>query len=163
MAWAPWPARAGPLWTRFPFPVASHGWKVQQHREPGGSFNKRPDRGAVQSQDQVAFPMSWHCPVVGLGWAFADEDLGADEAAAPLPGSCPRDPQRSPGSQTRHQLPFERTSALHIKRLVDWPRERSAWTHCGGNRSGAGSIFARGSNPSPTGDQPAVRDGDRST
>ena len=80
----------------------------------GGAFNQRPDRGAVQSQDQVALPMSWHCPAVGFGGALADHDLGADEALAPLAGPCPRHPQRSPGAQTRHQFPFERTPALHI-------------------------------------------------
>ena len=51
-------------------------------------------------------PVAWHCPVVGLGGALADHDLGADELAAPLPGPCPRDSQRSPGSQTRHEFAF---------------------------------------------------------
>ena len=101
------------------FSVAWHGWEMQQHREPGGALNQRPDRGTPKSDDQVTFPVSWHCPVVGLGGALADHDLGADEGAAPLPGPCPRDPQSSPGSQTRHKLPFERASALHIGRLVD--------------------------------------------
>ena len=55
---------------------------------------------------QVAFPVSWHCPVVGLGGALADHDLRVDELAALLPGPGPRDSQRSPGSQTSHQLAF---------------------------------------------------------
>ena len=55
---------------------------------------------------QVAFPVSWHCPVVGLGGAFADHDLGSNERAASPPGSCPGDSQCSPGSPTRHQLAF---------------------------------------------------------
>ena len=59
------------------FSVAWHGWKVQQHREPRGALNQRPDRGTVQSQDQVAFPVSWHCPVVGLGRTLGDHDLGS--------------------------------------------------------------------------------------
>ena len=65
------------------FSVAWHGWEMQQHREPGGALNQRPDRGTPKSQDQVTFPVSWHCPVVGLGGALADHDLGADERAAP--------------------------------------------------------------------------------
>ena len=36
-----------------------------------------------------------------------------------LAGPSPRDPQRSPASQTRHQLPPQPASALHIGRLVD--------------------------------------------
>ena len=79
--------------------VSWHGWKVQQHREPGRALNKGPDRGTLQSEDQVSFPVSWHCPVVGLGRTLADHDLGADELLAPPPDPGPRDPQRSPGSQ----------------------------------------------------------------
>ena len=68
------------------FAVAWHGWEVSQHREPGGALHKGPDRGAPKSDDQVTFPVAWHCPVVGLGGALADHDLGADELVAPLPG-----------------------------------------------------------------------------
>ena len=94
--------------------MSLHAGKVQQHREPGGALNKGPDRGALESEDQVTFPVSWHCPVLCFGRSLGDHDLGADELAAPLPGPCSRDSQCSPGSQTRHELAFERTSALHI-------------------------------------------------
>ena len=97
---------SGPVFDPLPFAVAWHGWKVQQHREPGGALNQGSDRGTVESDDQVAFPVSWHCPVVGLGGALGDHDLGSNERAASPPGSCPGDPQSSPGSQTRHELPF---------------------------------------------------------
>ena len=68
---------SGPVVDPLPFAVAWHGWKVSQHREPGGPLNQRPDRGTPKSDDQVTFPVSWHCPVVGLGGALADEDLGS--------------------------------------------------------------------------------------
>ena len=42
-----------------------------------------------------------------------------------------------------------------------WLREKSAWTHYGGNRSGAGSRSARGSTMSPTVDPFGAHDGDR--
>ena len=77
-----------------------------QHREPGRALNQRSDRGTVHSQDQITFPVSRHCPVVSLGRSFADHDLRCDELAAPLAGPCPGNPQRSPGSQTRHKLAF---------------------------------------------------------
>ena len=93
---------SGTVFDPLPFAVAWHGWEVQQHREPGGALHKRPDRGTPKSGDQVTFPVAWHCPVVRLGRTFADHDLGADELAAPLPSPGPRNPQRSPGSQTRH-------------------------------------------------------------
>ena len=54
-AWAPWLARAGPLWTRFPSRWPGHGWEVQQHRKPGRALDQCPDRGTPNSQDQVAF------------------------------------------------------------------------------------------------------------
>ena len=102
-----------------PFAVASHGWEVQQHREPGRALNQRPDRGTPHSQDEVTFPVAWHRPVVSLGRALGDHDLGADELAAPLAGPLSGNPQRSPGAQTRHQLPLQSTSTLHIGRLID--------------------------------------------
>ena len=83
---------SGPVFGSLPFAVAWHGWKVSQHREPGGALHQSPDRGTPKSDDQVTFPVAWHCPVVGLGGALADHDLGADELAAPLPGPCPGDP-----------------------------------------------------------------------
>ena len=38
------------------FAVAWHGWKVSQHREPGGALYKCPDRGTVQSQGSGHLP-----------------------------------------------------------------------------------------------------------
>ena len=111
--------KSGPVVDPFPFAVAGHGWQVQQHREPGRALNQRPDRGTPNSEDQVTFPVSWNRPVISLGWSFADHDLRCDELAASLAGPRPRDPQRSPGTKTRHQLPPQPTSTLHIKRLVD--------------------------------------------
>ena len=79
---------SGPVFDPLPFAVAWHGWEVSQHREPGGAFNKCSDRGAPKSGDQVTFPVSWHCPVVGLGGALGDHDLGSNELA-PAAGSGP--------------------------------------------------------------------------
>ena len=98
--------KRGPVVDPLLFSVAWHGWEVSQHREPGGPLHQCSDRRTPKSQDQVAFPVSWHCPVVGLGGALGDEDLGSNERAASPPGPCPGDPQRSPGSQTSHQLAF---------------------------------------------------------
>ena len=91
----------GPVVDSLLLAVAWHAGKVQQHREPGRALNKRPDRGTLQSEDQVTFPVSWHCPVVGLGRTLDDHDLGADELAAPPLGPRPGHPQRSPGSQDK--------------------------------------------------------------
>ena len=90
--------KRGPVVDPLLLAVAWHAGKMQQHREPRGALNKRPDRGTLQSEDQVAFPVAWHCPVVGLGRSLGDHDLGADELLAPPPGSGSGDPQRSSGS-----------------------------------------------------------------
>ena len=55
---APWPASAGPFLTRGCVAVAVHARQVQQHREPGGALDERADRGAVEPDDQVAFPVA---------------------------------------------------------------------------------------------------------
>jgi hypothetical protein len=40
---------------------------VQQHREPGGALDERADRGLVEPDDQVAFPVARYSPVVDFG------------------------------------------------------------------------------------------------
>src|SRR6185437_5133698 len=67
----------------------------------------------------VPFPMSWHRPVLDLGGAFADQDLGGDVRPRLAPGARPRNTQRPPGAQTVDQLTLQRTAALDIERLVD--------------------------------------------
>ena len=96
--------KRGPVVDSLLLAVSWHGWKVQQHREPGRALNKRPDRGTLQSEDQVAFPVSWHCPVVCLGRTLADHDLGTDELLAPPLGAGSGDSQRSPGSGLSNRL-----------------------------------------------------------
>ena len=142
---------SGPVVDPFLLAVAWHRWQVQQHREPAGPLHKRPDCGTVESEDQVTFPVSWHGSIVGFGRSLGDHDLGSDEPVAPLPGSCPRDPQRSPGSQTRHELASERTSALHIKRLVDRLVRDSHGLIMGEIDPEAVRDLLRGSTTSPTG------------
>jgi len=69
--------------------VAFHTRQVQQHREPGGSFDQRADRGPVQADDQVAFPVAGHRAVVSIGGSGADHHVGSDHAAAaPLSASA---------------------------------------------------------------------------
>ena len=92
---------------------------MQEHREPGGAFDQGPDRRALESENQVAFPMPRHRTVVCFGWAFTDRDFGRDELPASPPGPGPRNTQRSNGPQTGHQFPRQGASALDIERLVD--------------------------------------------
>jgi hypothetical protein len=63
--------------------------------------------------------MPGDCAVGDLRWALTDQCFGCDMSPCFLSGPCPRHPQRSAPAQAGHQLPFERTAALHIQRLVD--------------------------------------------
>ena len=115
---APCPASAGPFSTRA-LAVAVHARQVQQHREPGGALDQCPDRRAVQSDDQIAFPVARHRPVGGFGRALADHDLRADEVPAAPARAGPRHAQRPPGAQARGQLAAQRAAALDVERLID--------------------------------------------
>ena len=53
---------SGPVFGSLPFAVAWHGWKVSQHREPGGALHQSPDRGTPKSDDQVHLPSGLALP-----------------------------------------------------------------------------------------------------
>ena len=155
--------KRGPVLDPLLLAVAWHAGKMQQHREPRRALNKRPDRGTLQSEDQVAFPVSWHCPVVGLGRTLGDHDLGTDELAAPPLGPRPWDSQRSPGSQTSHQLASESSSTLHVERLVDGFVRNSHGLIMGEIDPEPLLRSALGSTSLPTVDPFVAHDGDRPT
>jgi len=70
--------KSGPVLGPSDDAVAVLAWQVDQHREPSGALDQRPDRGTFQPDDQVSFPMARHRPVFGLGRALADHHLGRD-------------------------------------------------------------------------------------
>ena len=99
--------------------MAFHRRQAQQHREPGGAFDERADRRAVQAEDEVAFPVAGNGPIFDLGGAFADHDLRCDELLAASAGASSRHPKRPTGSQASDQLALERAAALDEERLID--------------------------------------------
>src|SRR6266540_53575 len=99
--------------------VARDPRQVQQHRETGRALDERPDRRAVEAQDQIALPVAGDGPIVGLGRPLADHHLGADELLAARLRASARYAQRAPGPQTGDELALERASALHVQGLVD--------------------------------------------
>src|SRR6266705_388088 len=73
--------------------VAFHGRQVQQHREPRGALGQGADRGAVQPEAEVAFPVTGHGPVLRLGRPLADQISGRAKPfprplADPAPGGA---------------------------------------------------------------------------
>ncbi|EQD77774.1 hypothetical protein B1A_02746 [mine drainage metagenome] len=84
-----------------PVAMAGHRGQVQQERIPGGTLDQRTDRGTVQTDDQVPFPMARYGTISRLGGTLADQDFRGNKALTALPGSGARHPQRPPRSQAR--------------------------------------------------------------
>ena len=78
-------------------PEARHAWQMQEHRESGAAFDEGTNRGAVQPENQIAFPVTRHGAVVRLRWSLRDHDLGADERLAST-RTRSRHPERTPCS-----------------------------------------------------------------
>ena len=96
-----------------------HPWQMQQQRESRGALDQRTDCRAVEADDHVALPVTWHGAVRSFGRALTDHHLRRDKRLAPLPRSGARYPQRPPSTKTGRQLPSQCASPLHIERLVD--------------------------------------------
>jgi transposase InsO family protein len=96
-----------------------HPWQMQQHRESRGALDQRSDCRAVQADDHVALPVTWHSAVCSFGGALTDHHLGRDKRLAPLPRSGTWYPQRPTRTKTGRQLSSQCASTLHIKCLVD--------------------------------------------
>src|SRR5262249_9527720 len=99
--------------------AAVHWRKVQQHREPGGALHEGTNRGLVQPDDQVTFPVARYRPLGDFGWPLGDHDLRGDELLAAALRACPGYPQRAPSAQTGDELALERAAALNEQRLID--------------------------------------------
>jgi len=84
--------------------MLGHWRQVQKHRESGGALNQRTDRGAVQADDHVAFPMARHGTIFNFGWSLADHHFRGDELLSPLSGPGSWHAQRSAGAQTGRQF-----------------------------------------------------------
>ncbi len=113
------PGKCGPVLLAGSNAMVRHRRQVQQHREPGCALHQGPYGRTLEPEDEVALPMPWHRPVARLCRTFADHYVGTDEGFAPPPCARPRNTQCAAGAQTRSQLAPQRTSALHIQRLVD--------------------------------------------
>lgn len=68
---------------------------MQQHREPGGALDQRPDRGAAQANDEIAFPVSGHGQVLGLSGPLTDHHFFGDKLLPASPGPGLGHPQRT--------------------------------------------------------------------
>src|SRR5207253_711035 len=93
--------------------------QVQEHHGASSAFDQGADGGlAVLAQDQVAFPVPGHRPVLDLRRPLADVDH-AGYSGGPLMALAPGPPQGSAAAQADRQLLAQGTSALNVNRLVD--------------------------------------------
>ena len=63
---------------------------MDQERESRGSLHECANRGAVEANNQVAFPVPWNGSVLDLSWTFADHDLRTDKLLAAIPAAGSR-------------------------------------------------------------------------
>ena len=59
-------------------PVSLLAWEVDEHREPGHAVDDGADRGTLQPDQQIAFPMAGNSAVLSFRRAFADQGSGSD-------------------------------------------------------------------------------------
>jgi hypothetical protein len=84
------------------------GREVQQDREPAGALDQGADRRAGQlADDQVAFPVSRHGPVVGFGRSLVDH-RHVDQSAAAFLAAAMGLAATAPGPQRLRQLAMPR-------------------------------------------------------
>ena len=92
---------------------------MQQHRVPAHTLDQGANRGSVQPDDQVTFPVARYGPVGRFGRPLADLDFVGDEAPAGAAGPGAGLAQRPAGAQASGQLALERAASLDVERLVD--------------------------------------------
>jgi hypothetical protein len=63
-------------------PEVSHARQMQQQGEAGAAFDERANRGAVETENQITFPVAWHRAVVGFRGPLTEHDFGAHKRFA---------------------------------------------------------------------------------
>ncbi len=93
--------------------------QVQQHREARRPLNQRSNRRAIQSKDEITFPVARYCAIFNAGRSLADHDLRRDERLSAASHTLSWHAQSTARAQARRQFTLQRSTALHIQRLVD--------------------------------------------
>ena len=114
------PARAAKRWRRSAPPACSPADRRSGHRTfPGGPFGQGGHgAGPAGADDQIAFPVSGHRPVVGLGGTFGDVDHPR-RSSSPTAGCGPAGVAGPARTQARCQFFAQLTFGLHEDRLID--------------------------------------------
>jgi hypothetical protein len=92
---------------------------VQQYREARGSFDKRADGGAIETEDEITLPVTGDGAVASFGRSLADEDVIGDKALATQAGARLWDAECTTGAEARREFASQGASALNEQGLVD--------------------------------------------
>src|SRR5947209_19711758 len=88
--------------------------QLDEHDESGLAFDQGGDLAVAGAQQQVAFPVSGHGPILDLGRAFSDRDCVDDLAAAVASSSVGLgSSDTAAGAQMGGQVLAQPPSALH--------------------------------------------------
>lgn len=93
--------------------------QVDQHHEPRRPLNQCPDRGALQTDDQIPFPVPGNSTVGNFGGPFADQGVAGNMRPRALLRPCSGNAKRATGSQAGDEFALEGATALDVERLVD--------------------------------------------
>ena len=93
--------------------------QMQQHREARRSLYERANGGTVQSDDEVAFPVTGYGAILDRGGTLADENLRCYEGFAATARSRPRNAQCSSRAQAGCELTPKGAAPLNVQRLVN--------------------------------------------
>jgi hypothetical protein len=77
------------------------------------------DRAALQPNQKITLPMTWHGVIGDFRWALADQRFRRDMSPRLCSGPRSRYSQRPASAQAADQIPFERTACFDVERLID--------------------------------------------
>jgi hypothetical protein len=96
------------------------GRQVDQHHVAGGAFDQGADRRCpVGADDQGAFPVAGHRPILDLGRSITDHDHRVDEAGCAGGQVTVRLAPRPSGAQRGGHLAAQAATGLQVESLVD--------------------------------------------
>jgi hypothetical protein len=99
--------------------VTFHRRRAQEDREAIRALDEGADRRFVEPDNEVALSLAGLGAVGDFSRTLTGLRLESHEFLAPSFRPGPRQPQRSPGTQSRSQLTAEPAAALDVENLVD--------------------------------------------
>src|SRR5262245_26051652 len=87
-------------------------WHLEKHRKASMALSERRDVRVVSSTEKVSFPVTWHSPILCLGWPLADGNRIEDLSQSALRGAAFGLTHLPRCTQVRHQLLLQHAACL---------------------------------------------------